>query len=171
MRIRGTLAIASALMLAGCGGSATEGDETTAEETTGGEETTAEEISAESLAAMAWADVPEDQRGRWMSEVVVPAMEPQFQAHDAERFADFGCATCHGEDAREVGFEMPNGLAPLDPQQIPAMFQSDQPMAQFMVQTVWPQMAELLGEAPFDAETGEGFSCMNCHATAEADAG
>ena len=38
---------------------------------------------------------------------------------DGERYADFGCGTCHGEDAREVGFEMPNGLAPLDPAHIP----------------------------------------------------
>jgi len=161
------LAIAGVLTLAGCGGSSTEGEDTT-EETTGGEEMAAEETP---LAEMAWADVPEDQRGRWMSEVVVPTMAPLFQEHDAERFADFGCATCHGEDAREVGFEMPNGLAPLDPQQVGAMFQSEQPMAQFMVQTVWPQMTELLGEAPFDPETGEGFSCFNCHATAEGDAG
>ena len=35
------------------------------------------------------------------------------------------------------------------------------------VAAVWPRMAELLGEAPFDMETGEGFSCMRCHATAE----
>mgnify|MGYP001435949235 CR=1 FL=1 len=69
--------------------------------------------------------------------------------------------------AREVGFEMPNGLAPLDPAHIPDIFQSERPMAVFMTQKAWPKMAELLDEPLFDPEVGEGFSCMNCHATAE----
>jgi len=171
MRIRTTIAIVSVLALAGCGGSSAEGEEPTTTETTGGEGTTTTEATGPELADMAWADVPDEQRGQWMSEVVVPAMEPLFQEHDPERFAEFGCATCHGEDAREVGFEMPNGVAPLDPTQIPAMFQSDQPMAVFMTQTVWPQMTQLLGEQPYDQQTGEGFSCLNCHATAEGEAG
>lgn len=171
MQWQSVLAIASGLMiLSGCGGSA---DDSGANEGGADEGQTAggEEMAAQSVADMAWADVPAEQRGQWMAEVVVPAMAPLFQEHDAERYADFGCATCHGDDAQAVGFEMPNGLAPLNPEQIPAMFQSEQPMATFMTQTVWPQMAQLLGEAPFNPETGEGFSCLHCHATAEGDAG
>ncbi|MFK7988126.1 MAG: hypothetical protein AB8I08_19050 [Sandaracinaceae bacterium] len=154
---------AAILVTLGCGGADAPAEDESAS-STGGEV----EASGPALADMAWEDVPEDQRGQWMAEVVVPAMQPVFAEHDATRFADFGCATCHGEDAAAVHFEMPNGVAPLNPADIPAMFQSEQPMAQFMVQTVWPQMTELLGEAPYDAETHEGFSCMNCHAMAEA---
>ena len=52
----------------------------------------------------------------------------------------------HGENAQEVGFEMPNGLSPIDPQQLGGLFESQEPMPQLMVQNVWPRMAELLGE-------------------------
>jgi hypothetical protein len=92
-------------------------------------------------------------------------MKPLFEEHDSERFADFNCKTCHGDNAQEVEFQMPNGLAPLDPTQLAAMFESDQPMAKFMTGTVWPKMSELLGKPRFDPQTGQGFSCLNCHAT------
>ena len=147
--------LAMAALLGACGGGAAEDDG--AEPTsTGGEST-----------ALAWRDMNDEQRGAYMRETVMPEMRAMFQEHDAERFADFGCATCHGENAREVGFHMPNGVAPLDPSRLGAIFASEQPMAQFMTQRVWPRMAELLGEPPFDPATGAGFSCFNCHATAE----
>ena len=169
--ITGTWVLCAAL-LAACGGA----EETSAEgadEPTAGDEAEATTTEAEgpALAEMAWQDVPEDLRGRWMSEVVVPTMEPLFQEHDPERFAEFGCPTCHGENAREVQFQMPNGIAPLDPAAVPAMFESDQPMAQFTTQTVWPRMGELLGEELYDMETGEGFSCFHCHGRAESEGG
>ena len=119
------------------------------------------------MSDLAWADVPPEQRGQWMAEVVVPAMQPLFQETDPERFADFGCATCHGATGQDVHFEMPNGIAPLNPADVGAMFQSEQPMAQLMVQQVWPRMTELLGEQPHNRETNEGFGCFSCHGTAD----
>lgn len=153
--------VTSFLLLAACGGGAETTEETAAtEETTGGE-----------ASATAWADMNPEQRGEYMASVVLPRMRAVFDEYDSERFSDFGCATCHGENAREVGFEMPNGLHPLNQAEIPAMFASDDAeqvrFAQFMAGPVMQTMAELLGEQPYDPETHQGFGCMNCHAAAE----
>lgn len=164
MTLRTRLTIPFVLLALGCGGAAAEEpaeDETTA----GGDET-----STEASADLAFDDMTPEQKGQFMAEVVMPEMSAMFQEFDGERFADFTCATCHGEDAQAVSFEMPNGLAPLDPAQIPAMFASDQPMAQFMTQRVWPRMGELLGRDLFSEENQSGFSCMNCHAMADGGA-
>lgn len=139
---------------AACGG-ATEA--TPSQSSTGGEQTTGPEGPA------AWSAMNHEQRATFMKETVMPEMQQLFQEHDAERYAEFGCKTCHGENAKEVGFAMPNGIAPLDPAGVGEIFQSDEPMAQLMTQRVWPRMAELLGEQQFNPETGEGFSCFNCH--------
>lgn len=149
----------SALTLLACGGDTTDA-EPEAEATTTGDE-------AVEAAPIAWADMNHEQRAAFMHDTVVPEMRALFQEHDPERFADFGCRTCHGENAREVGFQMPNGVAPLNPASMGALFGSEDPMPQLMVQRVWPRMAELLGEAPFDPETQQGFSCFDCHARDE----
>jgi mono/diheme cytochrome c family protein len=39
---------------------------------------------------------------------VVPTMAPLVSAFDPERYVDFGCATCHGSNARVRSFAMPN---------------------------------------------------------------
>ncbi len=36
-------------------------------------------------------------------------------------------------------------------------------IAQVMASEVIPAMAALLGQEPFNAETGEGFGCGGCH--------
>lgn len=151
----------SALVLLGCGPSSS----TTTESTSSGETTTGSE--SEQASRPAWDDMTPEQRGRFMAEVVVPQMRPVFQQHDAERYASFGCVTCHGENAHDVGFRMPNGLHPLTHADITATFQSQDPSATWMTQQVWPQMAALLNEPQFDPQTGTGFSCMNCHANGE----
>ena len=151
------------VVLTSCGGSSTtEGTAEGGGETGGGETTT-------ETATVAWADMTPEQRGHYMAEVVMPEMTAMFQEHDAEEFADFSCATCHGENAHDVAFHMPNGLHPLNPAEIPAMFGSTDPDLVFMTQRVWPRMAELLGEAPYNPETHEGFMCVNCHAVAAAE--
>jgi hypothetical protein len=150
------------LGLAACGDSS-EGEQTAAG---GGEQTT----GGETQPAQTWAEMDHEARGRYMATVVMPEMQAMFQEFDAEEYGDFGCETCHGANGREVNFRMPNGLAPLDPASIPAMFQSTQPMAQFMTQRVWPRMTELLQMEPYNPETQQGFSCLNCHATSEAPA-
>jgi hypothetical protein len=142
------------------------GDSSEVAEEAGGE--TEATTGGETEAPQNWADMDQEARGRFMATVVLPEMQTMFQEFNAEEYADFSCETCHGANAREVEFRMPNGLAPLDPESVPAMFQSTQPMAQFMTQRVWPRMAEMLQMQPYDPETHQGFSCFNCHATSEA---
>jgi hypothetical protein len=109
-------------------------------------------------------------RGRYMNDVVMPAMTALFQAYDPERYANVTCATCHGENARRVHFHMPtSSLAPL-----PAFgtegwerMAAEHPrMMAFMAERMVPAMAQLLGQSPFDPQTGRGFGCMNCHTRA-----
>ena len=154
---RSVVSLFLALGLASCGGGGSSTTETTqTTETTTGAET------------VAWADMNMEQRGHFMATVVMPEMQTMFQEHDAEEFADFSCATCHGANAQEVSFRMPNGLAPLHGADIPAMFGSQDPMHVFMTQRVWPRMGQLLGEELYNPETHQGFACMNCHANADA---
>lgn len=167
MRVFSKVVVLLSVFALACGASEEGSAESSSEQASTGGETHEASAEGPSLADMAWHDVPADQRGQYMAEVVVPAMKPLFEALDAERYADFGCATCHGTNAAEVHFQMPNGLAPLDPSSIGAMYQSEQPMAQLMTQQVHPRMVELLGEPAYDSATGEGFGCLGCHATAE----
>jgi hypothetical protein len=39
-------------------------------------------------------------------------------------------------------------------------------MSDFMLKQVSPTTASLLGKAPFDPKTGEGFGCHGCHTAA-----
>ncbi len=43
----------------------------------------------------------------FMKKQVVPTMRPLFQAFDAKKYANFGCKTCHGKNAKENKFKMP----------------------------------------------------------------
>lgn len=174
---RSWLVLGVVLAVAGCGGGgASETSESSGSATASGSESTESSEGSESATASAsgpstpWDEMTQQQKGQYMREVVMPEMQRLFQEHDAERYADFSCATCHGENAREVGFEMPNGLAPLTHERIMATFGSEHPGAVFMTRTVWPRMAELLGEPQFDPQTGHGFACTNCHANADAAA-
>lgn len=162
-----SLALALVALATACGGGARDEEGGTESEITAGGEG---EGATAATADVAWADMSMEQRGHYMEHTVVPEMRSIFQEYDGEEYAEFGCATCHGENARDVHFRMPNDLAPLNPANIGGIFQSEEPVAQLMTQRVWPRMAELLQQPPFDPETGEGFSCMGCHAT-EGDEG
>lgn len=120
-------------------------------------------VDASAAPQVAWSSMTPEQKGEFMRERVMPEMRTMFQAHDARRFESFTCATCHGANAREVNFHMPNGIAPLDPTQIPGMFASQDPMHVFMTQRVWPRMTEMLGAQPYNPETHQGFGCLGCH--------
>lgn len=94
-----------------------------------------------------------------MKMVIVPEMKTVFTGFDAEEFADFGCSTCHGARARQGNFEMPNPDLPLDAEEM-----AEHPeITEFMKTKVVPEMARLMGEAPYDPATHEGFGCFECH--------
>jgi hypothetical protein len=101
-------------------------------------------------------------------------MSTLFAAYEGERYADFDCATCHGADARERNFAMPNpSILPLHPTGSEGQHQAvrDYPEGvRFMYNQVLPTMQALLGAPAFDETTGEGFTCYACHTHAESSA-
>jgi hypothetical protein len=115
----------------------------------------------------AWDTMTHDNKVGWMVREVLPRMKADFQAHDAERFADFGCETCHGPDPAAHNFAMPsNALPALYPTGSPEqqrMVEEYRPILQFMFNRVVPTMQTLTSAPEFDAESGDGFSCYSCH--------
>jgi hypothetical protein len=108
-----------------------------------------------------WAGMDRDARLSYMGSVVMPSMKESFKQHG---FDTFKCANCHGNDYKEVDFKMPNDLTPLNPDNpIQSGMDMDEEMTKFMVATVLPEMAKMLGKQT-DVTTGKGeFGCLSCH--------
>lgn len=103
-----------------------------------------------------WEEKDHQQRMEHMGLVLYPAMKEVFQGQDGERWAEFKCQTCHGDDAKEVNYEMPNAIVPLsgdDP--IAAGNDMDPEMTKFMLEVVVPAMNENMA--------GEKINCLSCH--------
>lgn len=117
-------------------------------------------------ATAALPDVPfekldHDQQIEFMKTKVVPTMEPIFKGHDATKYAEFGCKTCHGPGAEKGEFEMPQeGLPVLD---FKDMSQYKKEDLEWMGNQVKPTMAKLLGEPEYTPENPNGFGCVQCH--------
>jgi hypothetical protein len=116
----------------------------------------------------AYEDMSFEQREAFMTDVVLPEMKEVFVAFDP-KFEGMGCATCHGSGATDGTFAMPSPDVPVLPGTEEAFYEyvkdpEHARWSQFMVDEVWPQMADLLQVTKFDPETGQdGFSCDNCH--------
>jgi len=105
-------------------------------------------------------DLPKAQQGAFMKANVVPAMAPAFKAHDATKYADFGCKTCHGHP-----FADPHDFLPHLTFSGGAITQfKDKPeMSKWMHEVVEPTMAKAMGQQPYDMKTNTGFGCKGCH--------
>lgn len=118
-----------------------------------------------------WAEMSDQERGHYMGEKVLPVMTDLFMAYDAHEFADFGCETCHGTNARAREFEMPNpelpALYPTGTPEQHQMVQEHPNMVRFMFNKVLPTMQTLLGIEAYNEATHTGFSCYHCHPHAE----
>jgi hypothetical protein len=147
--------------LTGCDKS--KADTTDPSTTSGGDAAGEDGGDAEPAAASAatWADMDRDARMTFMGTQVLPKMKESFKQ---QGFDTFKCANCHGADFKDVDFKMPNDLTPLNPDNpIQSGMDLDEEMTKFMVSTVLPQMAELLG-AETDVTTGKGeVGCLSCH--------
>ena len=117
---------------------------------------------------VAWADMTKPQRGQYMAAVVMPRMKALFRSFDEKEFAEMNCKTCHGQDAKDRGFEMPNpGLFALPSTQEGwgALAKDKGQWMQFMSQQVKPQMAALLGVKEYEPQNPQPgtFGCNGCH--------
>jgi cytochrome c553 len=123
------------------------------------------DVAADVAAAPGWATMSRAERMAYMEDAVLPEMQRMFRAFDARKFARLTCATCHGANGRAVQYRMPNGLDPLTPSRIPARYASQRPMDVFMVRSVLPRMAQLLGKPVAPPPALTGFGCLGCHGT------
>ena len=118
-------------------------------------------------ATVAWKDMNHDQRVDFMKTTVLPKMKAEFAAYDGKKFGNITCGTCHGDGAKEGTFKMPNPkIKPRIGNDMPSFekLMKDRPDAvKFMSTKVVPDMAQMLGQEPFDPKTGKGFGCHACH--------
>jgi len=112
-----------------------------------------------------WDAMSRDERLAVMKTQVMPKMSESFKAVDADHFKDFSCVTCHGKRIKEGNFDMPNpDLPKLNAKDSFKKHMDTKPaITKFMMTKVVPDMAAILGEAPFDPATHKGFGCANCH--------
>jgi len=101
---------------------------------------------------MSWED-----RHDTMTFLVLPQMARAFQRFEGKPYPDLTCLSCHGENAEDVRYRMPNGPA-LDPKRLPGKDSPDPHVAKiaaFMIDEVTPSLAEML-EKP-------DVGCFTCH--------
>jgi hypothetical protein len=105
-------------------------------------------------------DLPKPQQGAFMKANVVPPLSAAFKAHDATKYGDFGCKTCHGHP-----FADPHDFLPHLTFSGGAITQfKDKPeMSKWMHEVVEPTMAKAMGQQPYDMKTNTGFGCKGCH--------
>jgi hypothetical protein len=126
-----------------------------------GEDSGEGEGGEDSAGEPSWASMDREARLTYMGTTVMPTMKEHFKQRG---FDTFKCANCHGNDYKEVDFKMPNDLTPLNPDNpIQSGMDLDEEMTKFMVSTVLPEMAKMLGKQT-DVTTGKGeFGCLSCH--------
>jgi len=171
-----SLSIAISILAVACGGG--EGTAETTDEpadTAGGEEAggAGEEVDAMAMIQeliappeQPWSEMSHEDRGSDMVMRFEPAFRVMFQAHDAEEYADFDCASCHGDDMEEREYAMPSAhLPPVPPPGTDAYRQMSEQapeVMRFMEEDVTPTMQTMLG-------TGATFTCTGCHPAAPAE--
>lgn len=111
-----------------------------------------------------WSEMSHDDKGNDMVMRFEPVFRVMFQDFEGEHYGDFGCPTCHGEDADARDYHMPTShLPPVPLAGTPAYQQmaSEHPEdTRFMEEQVLPTMQTMLG-------MGATFTCNGCHPTAQ----
>jgi hypothetical protein len=107
-----------------------------------------------------FAKLDHRQQVEFMKQKVVPAMKPVFQQHDPDRYAKFGCDTCHGAGAAIGKFDMPNGDLPKLTKDMKKFDAGD---VEWMTKQVEPTMATLLQRPTWSESHPDGFACVSCH--------
>jgi hypothetical protein len=104
-------------------------------------------------------DMAKPQQVAFMKANVVPSMGPLFKTHDASKYGDFGCKTCHGSG------QNPHDFLPHLTFTGGSMKEcKDKPdVCKWMHESVEPAMAKSMGAQPYDMKTNTGFGCKGCH--------
>jgi hypothetical protein len=106
-----------------------------------------------------WDSMSQADQEYWMVGNVMPIHAEMFRGYDAQRYATFECATCHGDDAEERHYEMPSRfLPPLPEPNTPGwtrMQERNPRGVQFMVEEVTPTIRTQVGQPE--------FGCFGCH--------
>jgi len=115
-----------------------------------------------------WAEMDAAQRHDYMVEVVNPRMREIFVAHDSGRYANFSCESCHGTDPEASEWAMPAFLGPLPLEGTLEAAEARNPeQTQFMLDEVFPEFVELLGDTRYAPDNPDGYRCTGCHLIAE----
>lgn len=115
-----------------------------------------------------YAQMNREQRTAFMSTVVLPQMTQIFTEFDP-KFRNLSCTTCHGNGVADGTFAMPSPQVPALPASEEAFLEyvkdpEHARWSKFMIEQVWPKMADLLQVDKFDQVAHpDGFSCHNCH--------
>lgn len=164
------LGLLAPLAALGCGGSAPPSDTpeqaapptaAATSESGAAQPATADRTIAEPVApAKPFREMSPPERLELMKTKVTPQMAEVFAAFDPKEFDEVRCTTCHGPGAKSGDFEMPTKSLPaLDREEM----EEHPEMTKFMMEQVVPKMAAILGEAPYNPETHQGFGCFDCH--------
>jgi cytochrome c553 len=105
------------------------------------------------------SDLPKPQAVAFMKANVVPRMKKAFQGHDAAKYANFDCKTCHGPE-----YKVPKDYLPRLTFAGGKVSPDKPEVVKFMHEVVVPEMAAAMGQPPYDPATGKGFGCGGCHA-------
>lgn len=153
-----TLVLFASLLAASCGGKSSS---TTTPTGGGGSGEGTGSAAAKPLPDVPFDSLDHEQRIQFMKEVVLPTMEPLFKGHDATKYAEFGCKTCHGPSAEQGKFDMPNeGLPKLFG---PGMAKFKKEDLEWMGKEIKPTMAKLLKQTEYSEANPKGFGCLECH--------
>lgn len=153
-----SLVVGLALVLTACGGS--KSTDTTTPGSSG--KTSAIEAFGLTPPDSPWVEMSFADREFYMIGKVNPIMKEIFERHDLEEYGGFDCVDCHGEEMREINFEMPApSMYIVPPEGTPGhrgMLATFPETVKFMQETVTPAMGKLLGI--------EDFTCAGCHPSA-----
>ncbi len=161
--------VAAMFLVAACRGSERKPEETPAEKSQDQPIATVPVAAEESRSATpgpSFHDMDHEAREQFMKDVVMPKMRAAFTAWEPDEFREMKCGACHGAGAKDKTFKMPNPKLPRLPTDEAgwAALAAEEPEAlKFMKEVVVPEMARLLGEAPYDPVTRKGFGCFECH--------
>jgi hypothetical protein len=113
-----------------------------------------------------WDKWSHEKKIDYMKAAVMLKLGGAFHDLDGAKFAAPKCTLCHSAGALDGSFKMPDAnlpKLPADPADFKAVAAKNPQMFDFMVKTVTPQMAALVGEQPYDPTTKTGFGCFECH--------